>query len=91
MKLCHVTVAETLTLELAKDKMPFDLMGVLFTVICLYIQSKNTSIYLCMFSKSSLFILLLGSLNDSARSNKEFNGSKNANSGVNLPAQIFGI
>lgn len=26
MKLCHVTVAETLTLELTKDKMPFDLM-----------------------------------------------------------------
>lgn len=67
MKLCHVTVAETLTLELTKDKMPFDLMGVLFAVICLYIQSKNTSIYLRMFSKSSHFILLLGSLNDSAK------------------------
>lgn len=26
MKLCHVTVAETLTLELTKDKMSFDLM-----------------------------------------------------------------
>lgn len=67
MKLCHVTVAEALTLELAKDKMPFDLMWFLFTVICLYIQSKNTSIYLCMFSKSSHFILLLGSLINAAK------------------------